>query len=393
LEIVKRLGRLAQSLVKLKWTLAPPKSGDVLLYFKTGQDEIAPYFKPEEFRVLDLRESAVSIFIALRCLMQGDLSAENYARQFIRRVDPKLIITFIDNFPPIYLLKDEFPEITVWLIQNGHRSGRGDLFGLLSTEYQNQINKVDVMFVFGQAVGKMYRQYIAGEVVDLGSLKNNIVKQSNQLDGSIAYISTYRPNQDRGFVVPESEPGKPVTYETIIRRREQVIFWLAEYCNSHNRKLVVVGKDESPHFEHAYYQTLLRGFEFDFVGKSSSTSSYEAIDKAEIVVFTSSTLGYESLARGKKTAAIMLDAEIIGATALKFGWPKDLPSDGEFWTNRLDKNRFVEILDYLRTVTEEDWRTTCSATMHDIIEFNPNNTKFVEKVLELRKSGKLQVRS
>jgi len=89
----------------------------------------------------------------------------------------------------------------------------------------------------------------------------------------------------------------------------------------------------------------------------------------------------------------MLDAEAIEATALRFGWPKELPSDGAFWTNRLDKNRFVEILDYLRTVTDEEWRDTCAATMHDIIEFNPDNTRFVEKVLELRKSGRLQAKS
>jgi len=371
----------------------PPRSGDVLLYLKTGQEVIAPYFEAEEFRVLDLRESEVNIFIALKCLAQRDLSAENYAHNYIRAVDPKLIVTFIDNFPPIYRLKDEFPKITVWLIQNGHRSNRGDLFGLLSREKDGQANKVDVMFVFGKAVGEMYRRFVSGELVFLGSLKNNMAKNSNRHDGSIAYISTYRPNQARDFVVPESEPGRPVTYETIIRRREQAILWIAEYCKMHNRKLIIVGKDESSNLEQAYYRQLLHSFAFEFVGKSSSSSSYEVIDKSEIVVFTSSTLGYESLARGKKTAALMLDAEATGAAALRFGWPKELPSDGAFWTNNLDKNRFIEILDYLRTVTDEEWRDTCAATMHDIIEFNPDNTRFVEKVLELRKSGRLQTKS
>ncbi|MFM8776756.1 MAG: hypothetical protein ACKOEH_07760, partial [Actinomycetota bacterium] len=133
---------------------------------------IAPFFDPEEFRILDLRESEVNIFIALKCLAQRDLSAENYAHNYIGLVDPKLIVTFIDNFPPIYQLKDEFPEITVWLIQNGYRSNRGDVFGLLSNENYGQANKVDVMFVFGKAVGEMYRRFMSGELVFLGSLKN-----------------------------------------------------------------------------------------------------------------------------------------------------------------------------------------------------------------------------
>ncbi|MFZ9929002.1 MAG: hypothetical protein ACO3FY_07730, partial [Ilumatobacteraceae bacterium] len=69
---------------------------------------ISPYFEPNEFQVLDLRESEVNIPIAIRCLLTGNLSAENYARQFIKVAKPKLILTFIDNFPPYFCLKTSF---------------------------------------------------------------------------------------------------------------------------------------------------------------------------------------------------------------------------------------------------------------------------------------------
>ena len=64
-----RTWRLLQSLTKLKWKFRQPKQRDVLLYFKTGAEVISPYFKPNEFQVLDLRESEVNIPIAIRCLL------------------------------------------------------------------------------------------------------------------------------------------------------------------------------------------------------------------------------------------------------------------------------------------------------------------------------------
>ena len=173
-----RTWRLLKSLTGLQWKFKRPKRRDVLLFFKTGAEVISPHFKPNEFQVLDLRESEVNIPIAIRCLLTRNLSAENYARQFIKVAKPKLILTFIDNFPPYYLLKSEFPNTEIWLIQNGIRSERNDLFGLLKSVSVGANNHVDKMYVFGPAIGKKYLEYISGETVIHGSFKNNLVPTS-----------------------------------------------------------------------------------------------------------------------------------------------------------------------------------------------------------------------
>ena len=377
---MNQLWRLLKSLFKIKWRLTPPKSSKVLLYFKTGADVIAPYFKPNEFQILDLRESEVNLWVAFKCLINRDLSARNYARQFIKKVQPKLVLTFIDNYPPFYALKQDFPEIKTLLIQNGYRSDRGDLFGLLATEYSKQQNMVDQLFVFGEAVGSKYRQHISGNVTVHGSFKNNSVLLTQAPENSVAYISTYRPRVSRSFVVPESSPELLITYGEVIARRETAILWLANYCAEKNRPLKIIGKDENLAAEEDYYKGLLRKFEFEFVGKKSSETSYEAIDKSEIVVFTSSTLGYESLARGKKTAAIMLDAQLIKADALKFGWPAGLADEGKFWTHQLSQQRIYEIMDYLINTTDAEWNETRLEAIKDVIEFDPGNSKFVSVI-------------
>jgi surface carbohydrate biosynthesis protein len=135
---------------------------------------------------------------------------------------------------------------------------------------------------------------------------------------------------------------------------------------------------------------LLKNYKFEFVARRQASSSYEAIDRSEFVVFTSSTLGYESLARGKRTAALMLDAEIIGAEALKFGWPAKLQDDGPFWTHQLNEVRLYEILDFLREVDDAEWDKIRTQTIKDVIVFDPDNSKFKESVDQIRQSWQLQ---
>jgi surface carbohydrate biosynthesis protein len=190
--------------------------------------------------------------------------------------------------------------------------------------------------------------------------------------------------------VPESQPELPITYEQIVSRREQMISWLAKYCAENNLDLTVVGKDEDPQREENYYQQLLKNYKFEFVARRQASSSYEAIDRSEFVVFTSSTLGYESLARGKRTAALMLDAELIGTEALRFGWPAKLQDDGPFWTHQLSEIRLREIMDFLRKIDDTEWDKIRIQTIKDLIVFDPDNSKFKESVDQIRQSWQLK---
>ena len=375
---------LVKSLGKLRWKILPPKHANVLLYFVTGADVIKPYFAKNELRILDLREKEVNIFVALLCLIDRDLSAQNYAIRYISIVKPKLVLTFIDNFPPFFQLKNRFPDIQTMLIQNGIRSERGDLFGRLLESLKLKDNHVDQMFVFGKAIGQIYSKYISGEIVPIGSFKNNLIPKTDHKSESIAYISTYRPEISKDFVVPDSSPGHPVTYQQITARREKTIIFIADYCKKHQKQFVIVGKDEDFNAENLYYQNLLRNYSWKLEPRLTSMNSYEVLNQSEIVVFTSSTLGYESLARGKKTAAFLIDAKLLDARALKFGWPAVVADDGEFWTHQLDEKRFTEILDYLTSVSQSDWERICSETMNDIITYDENNSQFVALIQSLR---------
>lgn len=383
---MRRLWRLLKSLTRLRWRILPPRHKPVLLYFVTGADVIAPYFTSDEFQVLDLRESEVNLWVALRCLLDRDLSAQNYALIYIKIVKPKLVITFIDNFPAFFQVKNHFPEITTVLIQNGVRVDPRDLFETASEASGSNKNCVDKMFVFGSAIGAIYAKYTDGEILPIGSFKNNLVPSTKSKTRTVAYISTYRSGLARTTVIPDSLPGFPIQYGEIVDRREQTIIFLANFCKKNDLGLVIIGKDEEFEGEKNYYRGLLKDFSWTISQRQTSTINYEVLDESEFAVFTSSTLGYESLARGKKTAAFLIDAEIIDSPSIKFGWPVSLSDEGKFWTNRLDEKRFTEILDYLVNASSDDWEKIRSETMREIINYDPGNSQFVAMVQAMRAS-------
>ena len=102
------------------------------------------------------------------------------------------------------------------------------------------------------------------------------------------------------------------------------------------------------------YSKILGNEGWYYSPRDQSESGYERIAKSEFVVFTDSTLGYEALSRGKKTAAFPLGSrnpEWCKKNAyhliIPFGYPVDFPDTGPFWSNiykkdKIDKNNTVK---------------------------------------------------
>ena len=82
----------------------------------------------------------------------------------------------------------------------------------------------------------------------------------------------------------------------------------------------------------------------------------------------------------------MLDAKIIGDEALKFGWPATLADDGPFWTHQLSEPRLREIMDFLRTVVDQEWDQIRKDAIKDVIDFDPGNSQFSISVKSLHES-------
>ena len=98
----------------------------------------------------------------------------DYYLEFIKSVNPKIVLTFIDNNLTFYKLR-KYLNIPTAFVQNGNRTSFDDIFGKLEKLNNNETKdlKVDMMFVFNDATGEKYKKYISGDYIKIGSVMSN----------------------------------------------------------------------------------------------------------------------------------------------------------------------------------------------------------------------------
>ena len=94
-----------------------------------------------------------------------------YENTIIRKIKPKLVITFIDNNSRFYNISRVQKGVKTVAIQNGWRYGWDrDVFSTFKT---NQDFYVDYMMVFGELVANEYQKYLGGKTIVMGSLSSS----------------------------------------------------------------------------------------------------------------------------------------------------------------------------------------------------------------------------
>ena len=106
----------------------------------------------------------------------------------------KIVITFIDNNPIFYELRN-YINIPTISVQSGNRNSFNDVFGILE-KLNHQIlknYKVDLMFVWNKQVGEKYKKFFDTNYIVSGSvLSNSKVKKNFKKDNYLIYISNFR---------------------------------------------------------------------------------------------------------------------------------------------------------------------------------------------------------
>ena len=371
-----------QNYLKPKKTWFIPKYSDVIIIDKSGSDLLVPFLENLKITIVYNRGENVNIpcliYAVILRIFKFDCFYVSYIGAYIKLTSPKVLITFIDNNPSFYKLSNYFPNIKTVFIQNGYRSVYCDIFESLSF---NKKQHVDYMLVFGKSVGQLYSKYISGNVLAIGSLKNNSIIRHDYSDikekNKVVFISQWGRKPSNGLFLP----NYGIEYELFYKAEKEVLTIISQWCLVNNFKLEICGRSifESDE-EFDFYKQILPSFNFEFSKNESILSSYTCIDKAEIVVFVDSSLGYESLSRGNKTACFSIRSEILGWKDYSFGWPKKLPNSGPFWTNEIDINQIENIMNYLINVSDIDWKSVVSEILSDIIIYDDGNTKLKELI-------------
>ncbi len=362
-----------------EWLL--PKKAEVLIYDACGAEALMPYLNKHIVTTMAVRGEVINV----PCLLRAALTLNfwkvwkynpftAYTEAFIQAVSPKVVITFIDNNQAFYVISNRFPDIKTIFIQNGIRTK--DVFEKLN-KLENY--HVDYMCVFGDAIGKKYNSYITGKALTLGSLKNNAVKKNNIVsDDIVLFISQYREKAKKNAPFFTEVNGTPIYHDQFYSTEVIALKFLVKWCAKNKKILKIAGVTyENNGIEREFYASILDGCAWEYQPKTEQYSSYKEIDAAEIVVFIDSTMGYESIVRGKRTASFSCRMVDMHDQTRVFGWPAVLPNNGPFWTNDQNETQFQRVMDYLNTVSDDDWEQTRKCYASELIEFDSGNTRFV----------------
>lgn len=374
-KVLSLLGRLL--VTPIIWRM--PKKCDILIYDDGGANALLPYLTKYQVEILPVTGKEKFLL----CVLLLPITSYFWNRKislayfdiFIKLTSPKLIVTAVDNSVGFYFISNRYPAIKTIFVQNGWRSKSGDVFADL---VPSESYCVDYILVFNQAIGQYYKKYMTCEVVVAGSIKNNhIIKSNNTDQNEVLFISQYRKRKANDSILFNNAIGEPVIWDQYYDVEKIIIRFLRKWCKANDKHLTICGFQEGKgKDEQAWYAQLLSGSKWGYIPRSSVYNSYYLLDRAELVVVIDSTLGYESLGRGKKTAFFSCRGNSINDDSLRFGWPLHLPDNGDFWTTHIDENAFSKIMNYLKDINDNDWQNTLNHYVDDLMVYDPGNKRF-----------------
>jgi surface carbohydrate biosynthesis protein len=370
--------------------LKKPPNVDVMIYDRNGSELLEPYLMGKTHVTFSTRGESINLYILLKSIIKFNFwnlnSFDSYITSYIQCVTPKVVITFTDNDSRFYLISKQFPSVKTIMIQNGARGISGDVFDHL--EHSDKF-RVDFILSMNVSVGEKYLDYMEGEVIPIGSFKNNLCEKVSRIEeDQVLFISQWAEKPLDSSVLYFENDGTPIKYEEFFSVDRVVLNLLQKWCDRNSKHLVILGRDqETHHDEFRYYSNLLPVNSFKFLPRIDSLSNYRELDKSKIVVFIDSTLGFESIGRANRTASFAWRKLSDGRQLVRFGWPLELEPEGVFWSSEVSESNFNKIMDYLNTASKSEWKNVVEKYQKMHVEYDPGNSIFSNLLKNLLLAG------
>jgi len=386
------------ALFKHRYRIGIPRRKQIVIYPEGKSTEILlTYLDAKKTSVFSPFGNEINVLVLLRMLVGGRVSRFDYLVSYLKCTKPTLVITTSDNDINFYRLKSIFPEMKTVAIQNGVRGNAStqpneSFFDLLKAESSSAKLSADFVCTFGTAVQQEYRKHIDGQFIAIGNLRNNfynnaLVKEEVDLLVYISGLSGYPKDSRKTFYFFRDTA---ISYKDFYAAELHACSLLIDYCKRNNLRIVICGKQNSTDTEERRFYTDRLGSETPAIQSRDKTfDSYELLSKARLIVSLDSTVAYEFMSRGKRSAFVgarlngLLSDNLLATSGCTFGFPADLPKSGSFWSSMLTQSEIDRILNYARRATDKEWTETVAPITELLMAYDPGNTKLQKLICEL----------
>jgi surface carbohydrate biosynthesis protein len=323
-----------------KKILYKPKKSNILIYDNVKIDVLQKLLGNLKYKILDIR-CELNIYVLILCLFKFKFQKIDYISEYINKVNPKVLITCSDNDINFYQIKNlSKKKLLTIAIQNGYRGITKDIFEHLQKLNKKRQLTSDWILTFNKKIGSQYQKYISTNIFPAGNIRNNFnTKQPlKRKKNSILLISQYVKKSDKAHLESMSCLFK----------------FLLNYVHNNSKTLGVLLRNQEDEDEKFFFTKHGGKKKFHFINKNLIQNSYYWIDIYEITVTINSTLGYESLSRGNKTAFLNTRSKLTNQIGENFGWPANYPKKGSIWSDKKNFNYFNMILDNLFSYSSEN---------------------------------------
>jgi len=385
----KNFYNLLEKFLKIQFEIKLPKKNKILIFDKEGSGVLKKTLGLKSFEILHVRNEKINLVVVFLLAIKLKLNYFNYYLKIIELTDPKLVITFIDNNINFYKLKNFFKNKIFISVQNGHRMAWGDIFGKLKSLKKKNNLTVDYIVTFNKNISKEYKEYIKCETLNYGSLKNNYVpikKFYTLRNNSLLYISPFRnefldiQNKTRSLNEYERRNNKKYKSKLVNHIHFDLPKILESFCKSNNMKLNILGMSNS-NKEIFFYKNILKN-KFYFIKKKNLFSNYRKLQNHNLIVSSTSTLGYEALARNSKICFISPNIS-KKEVSYKFGWPYVKNNNDFFFTNNFDQKKIKKILINLKNMSNLVWNKKIKRYKKNLMDFDYKNSQLKKKIYDI----------
>ena len=377
--------KIIQILINTKFVFYIPSQKKILFFDAETQRPLSLYFNMQDVFILYNRWEEVNFYVIYKMILSREsLNHKNYLKKIISLVNPKLVITIVDNNTFFYRLKSFFNKIYFVSVQDTIHFVTGDTLEILQEKKIYKEYKTDYYFVYSDSYGSEMSKFIKSNYITIGSVRNNLFKISRNYEKkTLCYISRYpgvfaeySRHKDMQKIKKQFDSWQVELLEFSFK----LISNLRNYCLSNDLNLNVLAKEDRDKYsdlEYEFYNHILGKNGWTFHPRKSSYDSYEKIDKYEIIISLTSGLGQEAIARGKKVAFFSHD-QCVGSN---FGWPLIKEKKGNFFTNSNDEKEINRIMNYLFSLTDEEWKKSIKPYEKKLFFYDKDNS-ILKKILK-----------